>query len=258
MVEVVEISDYGLWTMDYGLWTMDYKKIKYMSNTKILYVEDEAALAYIVKDALIARGYEVELVEDGGEVMNACKAMQPDICLLDVMLPNVDGFSLGTQLRQEYPQLPIIFLTAKNQTNDVLKGFRSGGNDYIRKPFSLEELIVRIENLLTLQGTNQKEREVNQHMIGNYHFDPQKMELVLQGRIKKLTYRETELLMAFVKNKNEVIQKNELLIQIWGDDTISNARSMDVYITKLRNHLADDSSIQILTLRGVGYRFVVG
>lgn len=226
--------------------------------TKILYVEDEAALGYIVKDALIARGYGVQLVEDGSEVIAACEAMQPDICLLDVMLPNVDGFSIGQQLRQKYPSLPIIFLTAKNETADVLKGFQSGGNDYIRKPFSLEELIVRIENLLSLQIASKRSGKVTLLEVGLYNFYPQKMELHFHKKVRKLTYRETELLKALVQQKNEVIQKNELLIEIWGDDTISNARSMDVYITKLRSYLTDDPTVQLLTLRGVGYRFVIG
>ena len=226
-----------------------------MSNEiKILYVEDELALAHIVRDTLRRQGYHVHLVSDGAEVMDNATKYTPDICILDVMLPNVDGFSLGRQINQKFPKIPILYLTAKDEVSDVIKGFKSGGRDYLKKPFSIEELIIRIENLLSL-APKQAVAEVLQ--IGQYQFVPKKLLLQIQGTERKLTYRETELLLAFFKQQNEIINKRQLLLDIWGDDTLSNARNLDVYIAKLRDYLSDDEQVNIITLRGVGYRFNV-
>lgn len=227
-----------------------------MKQTKILYVEDELTLANIVKDTLEQAGYQIQLISDGAKVMNAFRNFQPDLCILDVMLPNIDGFALGQSIHQEQPALPIIFLTAKNQTADVVKGFQSGGNDYLRKPFSLEELIVRIENLLRLRkgfgGSNNNQEEIS---IGKYQFYPKQLMLRFQEQERKLTYREAEVLQVFAQHQNNIVLKKKLLLDIWGDDTLSNTRNLDVYITKLRDYLSDDSKIEILTLRGVGYQF---
>ena len=226
-----------------------------VSQIKILYVEDELALAHIVRDTLRRQGYKVHLVSDGKEVMDAVADYKPDICILDVMLPNIDGFSLGSQINHKYPAIPILYLTAKDQVSDVIKGFQSGGRDYLKKPFSIEELIIRIENLLSL-APKQSLAEVLQ--IGQYQFTPKKLLLQFQDHERRLTYRETELLLAFSQKENEIIEKRQLLLDIWGDDSFSNSRNLDVYIAKLRDYLSDDEQIKIITLRGVGYQFNVG
>ncbi len=226
-------------------------------KTKILYVEDELALAQIVRDTLQMQGYDVRLVSDGAAVIKTAQEYQADICLLDIMLPHIDGYSLAKQLKQQLPHLPILFLTAKNQSADVVKGFRSGGADYMRKPFSMEELIVRIENLLKLHSIEgRKSKETIK--IGDYIFSPQKLSLTIGQQERKLTYRESEIIQAFQNKQNQIIHKKQLLLDIWGDDTLSNTRSLDVYIAKLRDYFSDDPTISILTLRGVGYQFNVG
>ena len=225
------------------------------SATKILYVEDEPALANIVKDMLEQQGYHVSLVADGKQVMDEARRFGPALCLLDVMLPHVDGFTLGQQLRQELPGLPIIFLTAKNQTADVVKGFKSGGNDYLKKPFSLEELLVRMENLLLLKNNNAPQSSTASIQIGQYVFQPHQLRLTLGKEEQKLTHRESEIIRIFAQHMNGVVNRKLLLQQVWGDDSFYNSRSLDVYIKKLRDYFSGDPNISILTLRGVGYRF---
>ncbi|MEL6674245.1 MAG: response regulator transcription factor [Bacteroidota bacterium] len=225
-----------------------------MTKPRILYVEDELALAHIVVDTLEKKGFAVRLVSDGAEVMEAFADYDPQLCVLDVMLPHVDGFSLGQKIRQQDAHVPILFLTAKNQTADVVKGFRSGGRDYLRKPFSLDELLVRIENLMALFPPTPSEEVIE---LGGYTFFPKKLLLAFGEEERKLTYRETEVLSAFYTQKNEILQKRQLLLDIWGDDSLSNSRNLDVYIAKLRDYLSQDARIEIITLRGVGYRFNV-
>ena len=227
-----------------------------MAAVKILYVEDELSLAGIVKDTLEASGYTVELVSDGALVLDAAEAFEPDICVLDVMLPNIDGFALGKLLRARTPALPIIFLTAKSQTSDVVTGFKSGGNDYLKKPFSMEELMVRIDNLLALKGARPGKSN-EQQAIGAYTFEASSLRLSLNDNTRQLSHREAELIAYFARNLNEVVVKKELLLAVWGDDSYYNARNLDVYMRKLRTYFEDDPAISILTLRGVGYRFVI-
>ena len=231
-----------------------------MSKVKVLYVEDEPFLAKIVKESLESREYQVSHVDDGLGVLPALEQFKPHICILDVMLPHIDGFSLGTEIRQKYPDLPILFLTAKNQTQDLLKGFRSGGNDYIRKPFSMEELIVRMNNLLELMQISGKEKAPEEkHIIplGQYLYHSKKYELQFGESIQKLSYREAQLLNILVENQNLAVHRKDILKKVWGDDSFFNSRNLDVYITKLRNYLKKDPSIKIVTLKGVGYHFVV-
>ncbi|HMQ47469.1 MAG TPA: response regulator transcription factor [Saprospiraceae bacterium] len=223
---------------------------------KILYVEDEPFLGKIVRESLESRGFEVRLIEDGAQAMAALEAMQPDIGVLDVMLPNLDGFSLGKAIREKDPLLPILFLTAKDQTKDVLQGFASGGNDYIRKPFSMEELIVRIQNLLQLKG------RADSHLtewiaLGKYLFSPIRQELKLEEQIRKLSYRETQLLQMLSAQLNQPIDRREILREIWGDDSFYHSRNLDVYMTRLREYLKGDAQVEIITLKGVGYRLSV-
>lgn len=226
---------------------------------KILYVEDEVFLAKIVKEGLESRGYEVRLVTEGGSVPKAFAEWQPDICVFDVMLPQKDGFELAELIRQNDQETPILFVTAKNETEDVVRGFKVGGNDYIRKPFSLEELVVRLENLLQLtrqSPARQMQKELIQ--LGDFTFSPTKLELAHpeQGATQ-LSYREVQILNLLCAHTNKVLERKELLLEVWGDDSFFNSRNLDVYIRKLRSYLAKDDRVNILTLKGVGYRFSV-
>ncbi len=224
---------------------------------QVLYVEDEPFLSKIVKESLETRGFRVEHVDDGDRVMAVFSHFQPDICVLDVMLPNRDGFSIGKEIRQRFPQLPIIFLTAKNQTADVLEGFESGGNDYLRKPFSVEELIVRMQNLVRLaQGIPALPVQQNFLTLGRYQFHPVRQVLVWQEQERKLSYRETQLLAFLANQPNVAIARRDVLQEIWGNDSVYNSRNLDVYITRLREYLRADSGVEILTLKGVGYRLI--
>ena len=225
-------------------------------KTKILYVEDEPFLGKIVKESLESRGFEVHMVMDGQYVISAFQQYQPDICVLDVMLPHKDGFTIAQEIRELNKSMPIIFLTAKVQTEDLLKGFESGGNDYIRKPFSVEELIVRINNLLSLAGERGVSEDLKMIKIGSFSFLPGKHELHWQDQIKKLSHRETQLLLLLYEHRNQVLDRRVLLKQVWGDDSYYNSRTLDVYITKLRSYLKAEPGVQIITLKGVGYHFV--
>lgn len=227
---------------------------------KILYVEDEPFLGKIVKESLESRGFEVNMVSDGRWVVEEFKKFQPIICVLDIMLPHRDGYALAQDIRQLNPEMPIVFLTAKTQTEDVLKGFQSGGNDYIRKPFSMEELIVRIQNLLQL--THQKATVAivpnGSIELGHYTFYPHRYELHHGVQLRKLSHRETELLSILAENLNFTVSRRDILLRVWGDDSFFNSRNLDVYITRLRDYLREDSTLEILTLKGIGYLFKCG
>lgn len=227
-----------------------------MSKIKVLYVEDEPALGRIVKESLESRELDVTMISDGAEVLDAYSAHNPDVCVLDIMLPNRDGYDIAREIRKKSPHVPIIFLTAKTLTEDLIKGFESGGNDYLKKPFSMEELIVRINNLLSLSRQTNNEDQ-NKILIGSYEFRADKYELKKDDSTKKLSYREANLLRMLTEKKNEPVLRKDILLEIWGDDSFFNSRNLDVYITKLREYFKDDPAIQIVTLRGVGYHLVV-
>ena len=227
-----------------------------MSKIKILYVEDEPFLGRIVKESLEGRDYEVHMVTDGNEVINKFKATQPDICVLDIMLPHVDGYSLGKNIRQLSPATPIIFVTAKTQTEDVIKGFEVGGNDYLRKPFSMEELIVRINNLLQLSKKSSSNGQES-IIIGKFEFSPNRYELKNGELVRKLSHKEAILLQILCEKKNTTANRKDILLRVWGDDSFFNSRNLDVYITKLRDFLKDDPAIEIITIKGVGYHFSI-
>ncbi len=226
-------------------------------SIKVLYVEDEPFLGRIVKESLESRDFSVAMVDDGKHAIENFTSYKPDICVLDVMLPSKDGYTIASEIRKLHPSIPIIFVTAKTQTDDLLKGFESGGNDYIRKPFSMEELIVRINNLLRL--SNQKGIPALENIvIGRYLFNPQRYELKINDHVKKLSHREANLLMLLLENRNGPTQRKDILMKLWGDDSFFNSRNLDVYVTKLRDYLKEDPSIEIITIKGVGYHFAVG
>lgn len=227
-----------------------------MSNLKVLYVEDEIFLAKIVSETLQSRGYEVTLESDGAKVLSKFELIKPDVCILDIMLPNKDGFSIADDIRVKDANVPIIFLTAKSDVSDVVNGFKTGGNDYIRKPFSMEELIVRIENVLK-KKKGEPATQFEEAVIGNYLFNTKRQVLSLGEVDRKLSYRESELLKLLYENRDKIVERREILILLWGSDSFFNSRNLDVYITKLRNYLKGDPALEILTIKGIGYRFII-
>lgn len=231
-----------------------------MNKIKLFYVEDEPSLAKIVKESLESREFEVKMITSGLNAIAEFKNYVPDVCVLDVMLPHKDGFTIGQEIRSLKKDIPILFLTAKNQTEDVLKGFASGGNDYIRKPFSMEELIVRIKNLLDLSQVeskgNSQIKVTDLINIGQYVFYPLRQELHSEINVKRLSHRETQLLELLARNLNQAVARKIILDQIWGNDSFFNSRNLDVYINKLREYLKENQHVELITLKGVGYRLV--
>lgn len=229
-----------------------------MKEVKVLYIEDEPMLGKIVEETLSSRGFRVRRLTDGREWKSEIESLQPNICVFDVMLPYIDGFELGKKVREVHPNLPIIFLTAKVQTQDVITGFRSGGNDYLKKPFSMEELIVRMENLIPTQSEQQTTSEPDPEIrFGNFVFHRTKYELGNGTKVHKLSHKEAQLLIMLCKNMNQQVERKEILLKVWGDDSYFNSRNLDVYVTKLRKYFKQDSKIEIKTLKGIGYFFRV-
>lgn len=229
-----------------------------MKAPKILYVEDEQFLGKIVRESLESRGYEVVMETDGAKVLDQFRKTRPDICVLDVMLPNKDGFEIADEIREIDGKVPIIFLTAKTQTEDVVRGFSIGGNDYLRKPFSMEELIVRIQHLLKQDREPAAGINGGTAQIGRFRFQVNRQSLDDGSQERKLSYRESELLRILFENREKIIDRREILNLLWGNDSFFNSRNLDVYITKLRGYLKSDPSLEIITIKGVGYRFVIG
>lgn len=218
----------------------------------ILLAEDEPALGQIIKESLETRNFNVLLCENGEKAFEVYNSSSPELLVLDVMMPKKDGFTLAKEIREIDDHIPIIFLTAKSQTQDVVEGFSIGGNDYLKKPFSMEELIVRINNLI---NRTQLQKASDILHIGNYIFNFPKQTLQYKNQdILQLTHRESHLLFHLIKHKNEVLDRTLILNKLWGNDDFFNARSMDVFITKLRKKLSKDHSIQILNVRGFGYK----
>jgi DNA-binding response OmpR family regulator len=216
-------------------------------------LEDEPSLAQIIKESLETRNFIVFLANNGVEACDLYKEHKPDVLVLDVMMPIKDGFTVTKEIREENKQIPIIFLTAKSQTKDVLEGFSTGGNDYLKKPFSMEELIVRIHSLLNRSELKSNHQQLK---IGNYIFNYTKQTLQLKSTIIILTHRESELLFLLTQKKNEISDRKQILKKLWGDDDFFNARSMDVFISKLRKKLKEDENVQIVNVRGFGYKLI--
>ncbi len=224
-------------------------------SINILLAEDEPALGMIIKESLETRNFSVTLCKDGEEALNQYHNTNPKLLVLDVMMPKKDGFTLAKEIRENDKNIPIIFLTAKSQTQDVVEGFSIGGNDYLKKPFSMEELIVRMNSLLE-RSTLQKENTLI--TIGKYTFNFQKQTLQFENKkeAKMLTHREAHLLFHLYNNKNKVLDRSYILKKLWNNDDFFSGRSMDVFITKLRKKLKQDADIQILNVRGFGYKLI--
>lgn len=222
---------------------------------KLLLVEDEPFLAKVIEDSLIQKGHSVTYASDGKKAYSLFLNGSFDLVILDVMLPLMDGLSLAKQIRKINQYLPILFLTAKTNTSDVIAGYESGGNDYLKKPFSLEELFLRVDELLKRNSyvVVEKEREIQ---IGKYVFVSHRQELRFDGQVVKLSSREADLLLLLYRNKNHLTDRKLALISLWGDDSFFNTRTMDVFITKLRKHLRQDPQIEIINVRGMGYKLV--
>jgi len=219
---------------------------------KILLAEDEPSLGQIIKESLETRNFNVSLVADGDIAYKVLKEQSFDVLVLDVMMPKKDGFTLTKEIRKENNEVPILFLTAKSQAKDVVEGFTIGGNDYLKKPFSMEELIVRIYNLLSRNNSKS-----DSTLLGEFTFNLLKQYLQYKNEEKvTLTHREAHLLHHLLQNKNKVLDRSIVLKELWGDDDFFNARSMDVFITKLRKKLKKDGSIQIVNVRGFGYKLI--
>lgn len=222
---------------------------------RILLCEDDENLGMLLREYLQAKGYEAELCPDGEAGYKAFLKNKFDICVFDVMMPKKDGFTLAQEIRLVNTEIPIIFLTAKTLKEDILEGFKIGADDYITKPFSMEELTFRIEAILRrVRGKKSKESSV--YKIGQFTFDTQKQLLCIGEKQTKLTTKESELLGLLCAHTNEILQRDYALKAIWIDDNYFNARSMDVYITKLRKHLRDDSTIEIINIHGKGYKLI--
>ncbi len=224
---------------------------------KVLLAEDEPFLGKIVKESLESRDFEVMWVQDGLKAYSAFRVFNPAICIFDVMMPTKDGFSLTEDIRKVDEHVPIIFLTAKSLTEDVVKGFELGGNDYLKKPFSMEELIVRMNALLNRAPRRRAAPPKTPFAIGNYTFNNALQELSIDNQTIKLSFRESALLQMLIENKNQVLDRKVALDYLWGEDSFFNARSMDVFITKLRKYLKQDGAIEIVNVRGVGYKLMV-
>ena len=226
---------------------------------KILYLEDEAFLAKIVKESLERLGHNVCHLPDGKNVNQTYRDFKPDLCIFDIMLPHKNGYELARELRVIDKHIPIIFLTAKSQTEDLVSGFEAGGNDYIRKPFSMEELQVRIQSLVEITSLNKYAPSKQDSIQLGKHttFHVKKQQLIYNKTIRNLSHKESSILNILCKNINGITDRKEILLKVWNDDSYFNSRNLDVYIRKLRSYLDNDPNLKIITLKGVGYHFSV-
>ncbi|MDY6801998.1 MAG: response regulator transcription factor [Bacteroidota bacterium] len=227
------------------------------NNVKILLAEDDENLGALLKEYLIAKGIKTDLYINGELALEGFKKHGYNLCILDIMMPKMDGFTLAREIRKINSAIPFIFLTAKSLKEDVIEGFSLGADDYMTKPFSMEELLFRIKAILRRTESNNISEQNEKYSIGKYVFDSQKQILQYGDKTQKLTTKESELLKLLCNNMNNVLERNFALKTIWQEDSYFNARSMDVYITKLRKYLKDDPSVQILNIHGKGYKLIV-
>lgn len=229
-----------------------------MEKLKILIVEDDPNLGQILAEYLQLKGMETTLRKDGEEGLQQYKQSKYDLLILDIMMPRKDGFTLAQEIRSADELTPIIFLTAKSMKEDTIKGLKIGADDYMTKPFSMEELLLRIQAIFKRVGRRNGDTENGISQVGIFQFDQQNQLLTSLNGITKLTTKESELLKLLVQKRNETLSRTVALKTVWGDDSYFNARSMDVYITKLRKLLRDDPSVKIVTIHGEGFKMVVG
>lgn len=226
-------------------------------NTRVLLAEDDKNLGEVLKTYLEAKGFSTRLCTHGEEAWLAFLEESFDLCLLDVMMPVKDGFTLGREIRKKDKKIPILFLTAKSMQDDILKGFQIGADDYISKPFSMEVLMMRINAVLRRTSAAEKPgMPSSSYKIGEYTFDQNRQVLTLNDKEQKLTSKESDLLRLLCENANEVLDRSQALKEIWRDDSYFNARSMDVYITKLRKFLREDSGVELINVHGIGFKLV--
>lgn len=226
-------------------------------NTRILLCEDDPNLGSLLREYLVAKDYEVDLMSDGELGYQAFVENEYDLCIFDVMMPNKDGFTLASDIRKKDTKVPIIFLTVKALKQDILEGFKIGADDYITKPFSMEELLFRIEAIMRRVNMQKLQLGTTEYKFGRFMFDYQKQILTFDEEKHKLTTKEAEMLRALLQNANQILERNAALKAIWGEVTYFNARSMDVYITKLRKILQQDPDISIVNIHGKGYKLVI-
>ena len=226
-----------------------------MIKRRILLAEDDENLGTLLREYLNVKGYETQLFTNGEQAFKGFTSEHFDLCLLDIMMPVKDGFTLAREIRELNSDIPIIFLTAKNLKEDVIEGFRIGADDYITKPFNMEELLFRIEAIFRRTGKG-GENTQDVFSVGKYTFDATKQELAVGDQVQKLTTKESELLRLLCLHKNQILERNFALRSIWMDDSYFNARSMDVYITKLRKYLKDDPAVEIINVHGKGFKLI--
>jgi DNA-binding response OmpR family regulator len=227
-----------------------------MNNIKILLAEDDINLGILLKNYLTAKNYDTILVRTGTQALDEFSNAKFNLCIFDIMMPEMDGLTLAKEIRLSDQEIPIIFLTARNQQEDIIECFISGADDYITKPFSMEELLYRIEAILRRSGNSAVTLKEVPYSIGSFIFDPLKQILGHKGKSIKLTTKESELLDLLYRNHNEILERNYALKTIWIDDNYFNARSMDVYISRLRKYLSKDPSLKILNVHGKGYKLI--
>lgn len=245
-----------------------------MNKIKVLLVEDEQSLAMILSDTLEAQGFEMRTAGDGEEGLRMFEEQKPDILVADVMMPKMDGFEMVRRIRKTDKHTPVLFLTARSAVNDVVAGFELGGNDYLKKPFGIQELIIRIKSLChcAFEGDETNASAIGQNTIqndrggfkqdgwvsiGEYRFHATQQILQLGDKSMELSHREAEILRFLVDNQNDVVETKTILLELWGDDSFFNTRSLQVFITKLRHKLSDDEHIRIVNVRGIGYKLIL-
>lgn len=227
-------------------------------KVKILLLEDDPNLGFVLREFLLHKNYQVVLKENGEEGLKTFQSESFDICVVDIMMPKMDGFTFTRHVRKADKETPIIFLTAKSMKEDKLEGFKLGGDDYLTKPFSMEELEVRIEAVLRRVGKSQNhENQPVRFTLGKYKFDYGTQQLKLNGHVQSLTTKEAELMKLLCINKNKVVEREIALKLIWGNDSYFTGRSMDVYITKLRKYLKEDPNIEIVNVHGTGFKLMI-
>lgn len=224
---------------------------------KVLLVEDELTLAMIIKDTLEENGFDIHTAADGEEGLRLFFSLHPDVVVADVMMPRMDGFEMVRRIRQTDKQTPILFLTARSAINDVVEGFELGANDYLKKPFGMQELIIRIKSLAGKAFIFSEARQDTRFEIGDYQFDSITQVLTHSQARQELSHRESEILKRLCANRDQVVNTQNVLLDLWGDDSFFNSRSLHVFITKLRHKLSYDPRIRIVNVRGVGYKMIV-